>query len=588
MQNGILDTVRRAIRIFIPRHQRGRWIGLIGLALLLAGAETLTGLLIFRVLGFATEPGNEPIEVALGLELAPGPLIWAAAVAFVARGSLGVFNAWIQSRVVQSAAANISALVHRRYLQAPYAFHLTRSSSESIRTVLWSVDQAAQHALNPLVQIVTQGLVTVALFGLLVAIAPGLSLIALGVVAVGLGGIFAVIQPQLARLGKRSEEAVKNILLTVRDSFDSVRDIKAYRAEDFFDRRFRGHRRALAGVRVSKALLEKLPPTAIEFIVIGGLLGLVAYARVGANFTTFIPVLGAFGYAALRIVPSLNKVVAGVNRLRFANEAVRNVQSDLASAVPADESTLPPPLRQSERLFDRALLLDEITFRYPGSSHAAMDDVTLEVRRGEMLAVVGSSGSGKSTLADIVLRLLTPTEGRLLVDGSPDLPSDWHHHVGIVSQTVVLLDGTIRENVAFGEGGEADDARVTQALADACLSDWVASLPEGLDTLVGEGGKLLSGGERQRVAIARGLYRRPDLLILDEATSALDGATEAALMKSLGDLRDNLTTVIVSHRVAPVQEADRVVLMEQGRVQAVGTYDELATDTQAFRNLVGL
>lgn len=583
----MLDTIRRTFRIFIPRGERRRWVGLTVLALGVAGAEMVTGFLIFRVLELTSGPQDGPIELLWGIELDTGPLILAAGLAFIFRAALGMVNVYLQAQVIQGSAARVSALVHRRYLQAPYSFHLMRSSSESIRTVLWSVDQAALNSLNPIVNIATQSLIALALFGLLIGIAPLMSLIAIVVLGGSLGLIFLFVQPRLARLGHRSEEAIKNILRSVRDSFDSVRDIKAYREEDFFDGRFRRHRRDLARVRVTKGILEKIPPTGIELIVIGGLLVLVAIAQTGDSFAVFIPILGAFGYATLRIVPSLTKVVSGLNRLRFANQSVRNVEHDLRSAVPEEPPPPTPGLPRDRRLFEDSIVLDRITFEYPGGTKA-LDDVSIEVRRGEMLAVAGSSGSGKSTLADVILRLLVPQTGTITVDGSSDLPPDWHEHVGIVSQTVVLLDGTLRENVAFGAGVDADDGLVRRSMEWAQLGEWLESLPAGLDTLVGEGGKLLSGGERQRVAIARSLYRRPDLLILDEATSALDGATEAALMESLAGLSDTLTTVIVSHRVAPIQKADRVAMMEQGRITAIGTYEDLVTKAVDFRDLVGL
>jgi ABC-type multidrug transport system fused ATPase/permease subunit len=217
----------------------------------------------------------------------------------------------------------------------------------------------------------------------------------------------------------------------------------------------------------------------------------------------------------------------------------------------------------------------------------ALDDVTLEIRKGEMLAIAGGSGSGKSTLADVVLGLLEPESGSIVIDGSDILPPGWHRRVGIVSQSVVLLDGTVRENVAFGAGQRADDELVLQSLHRAHLTDWLESLPNGLDTMVGESGKLISGGERQRVAIARSLYRRPSLLILDEATSALDGATEAAVIKELAELGGGLTTIIVSHRLAPLQAADRVVMMDSARVVTVGTYADLMNRADDFRDLVG-
>lgn len=584
----MIETLRVVLRIFVPPGQRLKWVGLIVLSLGVAAAEMVTAYLIFRVLEVAASTGadGDAISLPLGIEIGLVPLLVVAGIAFVGRGLLAMFNAYAQSRVVQSAGAAISSLVHRRYLQAPYRFHLLRSSSESVRTVLWSVDAATLNALNPIVTIVSQGLVMAALVALLVAIAPGLSLATVIVLGVALGGILLFVQPRLGRLGKLSEDTVKGLLGTVRDSFDSVRDIKAYRAESHFDLQFRRHRNVLARLRTTKSLLEELPSSGLEFVVVLGLLVLVGLSQ-GDAISDYVPILGAFAYATLRIMPSLTRVVAAVNRIKFGHQAVKNVENDLASAVPAETVPEPEIAASAGALFRETLQLRKVSFAYPGNDHVALDGIDLDVERGEMLAVVGESGSGKSTLVDIVLGLLEPDSGRILLDGSDSLPTGWHRHVGVVSQNVVLLDASLRDNVAFGAGQRANDDRVRLALERAQLGEWLANLPDGLDSMVGESGKLVSGGERQRVAIARSLYRNPDLLILDEATSALDGATEAALIESLRSLSERLTTIIVSHRAAPIRAADRVALLEGGRITAVGTFDELLATDDAFRNLVG-
>jgi ATP-binding cassette subfamily C protein len=585
----MIETLRIALRIFVPPGQRLKWVGLVGLSLSVAAAEMITAYLIFRVLevATATNAGTDTIALPFGLEIGLVPLLVIAGIAFVGRGLLALFNAYAQSRVVQSAGAAISSLVHRRYLQAPYRFHLLRSSSESVRTVLWSVDAATLNALNPVVTIISQGLIMTALVALLVAIAPLLSLITVIVLGATLGGILVFAQPRLGALGKLSEDTVKGLLGTVRDSFDSVRDIKAYRAEAYFDLQFRRHRNVLARLRTTKSLLEEVPSSGLEFVVVLGLLVLVGLSQ-GDAISDYVPILGAFAYATLRIMPSLTKVVSAVNRIKFGHQAIKNVENDLASAVPAEAAPEPEVAASAGELFRKTLQLRKVTFAYPDSDHIALDGIDLDVARGEMLAVVGESGSGKSTLVDVVLGLLEPDSGRILLDGSDSLPAGWHRHVGVVSQNVVLLDASLRDNVAFGVGQRADDGRVRAALEQAQLGEWLTTLPNGLDSMVGESGKLVSGGERQRVAIARSLYRDPDLLILDEATSALDGATEAALIESLRSLSGRLTTIIVSHRAAPVRAADRVAMLEDGRVRAVGTFDELMATDEAFRNLVGV
>ncbi|NNF65063.1 MAG: ABC transporter ATP-binding protein, partial [Acidimicrobiia bacterium] len=502
------------------------------------------------------------------------------------RGLIGMFYAYAQNRVVQNAGASVSALIHRRYLEAPYRFHLERRSAESVRTVLWSVDSATNGALNPMINIVSQVIITTALVSLLIAISPVLSIVAIGVLIGTLTLIFMIVQPMLGRLGKLSEDTIAGLLASVRNSFDSIRDIKAYRTESHFDNEFRIHRKVIAKLRITKALLEEIPANGLEFVIVLGLLVLVGVARQGDTFSELIPVIGAFAYATLRIMPSLNKIVRGINKLKFAQQSVVNVEADLRSALP-DEATSRNGAASPGRLFDESITLRDVSFTYPGAETKAVDCVDLEIRRGEMMAIVGESGSGKSTLVDIILGLLDPDEGRILLDGSDSLPTGWHRHIGIVSQSVILLDDTLRANVAFGAGEKADDAKVHRALERAGLGDRLAAMPEGLDTPAGESGKLLSGGERQRVAIARSLYRDPDLLLLDEATSALDGATEAELIETLVKLSDEVTTVIVSHRIAPVRAAKRVAVMAGGRLEHVGAFDDLVEQSTEFRRLVG-
>lgn len=587
--HAMIESLRIALRVFLPRGHRAGWFGLVGLSLVVVGAEIVTAFLIFRVLGAATSAatGTEPIDVGLGLELDLGALLVIAGLAFLIRGGLVMFNAYAQSKVVQDSAAMVSAQLHRQYLFAPYRFHLSRSSSESVRTVLWSVDEATNNVVSPLVNIVTQGIIAIGLFALLVAIAPVLSLITVAVLAIGLAFVFAVVQPRLGALGQLSEETVRALLLDVRASFDNVRDIKAYQAEAFFDQRFVMSRTLATNIRIRRSVLNQIPTTALEFMVVSGLLVLIGVAYGQESFDALIPVLGVFAYATLRIVPSLTKMVGAANRLRYGQQAIKNVENDLIAAASVDRRR-EPQTPASGPLFAREIRLERLSFTYPRSERKALDAIDLTIRHGEMVAIVGESGSGKSTLVDVVLGLLDPDEGRIRIDGSTDPPGDWHRKVGVVSQTVVLLDGSVRDNVAFGAGGEAEDVRVRAALEAARLGDWIETLPDGLDSVVGEGGKLVSGGERQRIAIARSLYRDPSLLFLDEATSAVDGATEAQLLKSLIGLSDQLTTIIVSHRLAPIRAADRIVFMEDGRISAVGKYEELWSDSAVFRHLVGL
>ena len=211
------------------------------------------------------------------------------------------------------------------------------------------------------------------------------------------------------------------------------------------------------------------------------------------------------------------------------------------------------------RPFKDLLILDNISFRYKNDADDIFKHMSLTIKKGQSVAVIGSSGAGKSTLVDILLGLLVPQEGRILVDGTniTEIPDEWSNMVGYVPQTVFLSSGSIKENIAFGvEHGEIDEGLVKDVLRRAELYDFVQTLPDGMNTLVGDHGVRLSGGQRQRIAIARALYHKPEIMVLDEATSALDNETETAIMSAIDALQGQVTLIIVAHRLTTIKNCD--------------------------------
>jgi ATP-binding cassette subfamily C protein len=239
--------------------------------------------------------------------------------------------------------------------------------------------------------------------------------------------------------------------------------------------------------------------------------------------------------------------------------------------------------------FRDAIRLEGVSFRYATDGPPVLEGVDLEIRRGEFIGICGPTGGGKSTLVDLLVGLLQPTSGAVSVDGTPlgRRPLWWWDQLGVVSQQVFLTDGTLRNNIAFGEqvGGRIDEERMLRCVERAQLAPVIAQLPEGLDTLVGERGVKLSGGQRQRVAIARALYREPEVLVLDEGTSALDGATERALVTAIDEATHERTLIAIAHRISTIRNADRILVIAEGRIQDIGTHDELLERSELFRVL---
>jgi ABC-type multidrug transport system fused ATPase/permease subunit len=337
------------------------------------------------------------------------------------------------------------------------------------------------------------------------------------------------------------------------------------------------HNAQSARVAQHQAALMHIPRLALEILAVGGLAALVfAMVAQGRGMASIAPTLGLFAAAAFRLMPSVNRILNSLNGIRYCAPAVGTVHEELklkAGMPPVERRHAAEGLR-----FKSEIRMTGLAYSYPGAATPALSGIEMTVRKGEAVGFVGASGAGKSTLVDVLLGLFAPGAGMVLVDGrniAGDLRA-WQDQIGYVPQSIYLTDDTVRRNVAFGlANDEIDDAAVERALRAAQLHDFVASLPQGVETMVGEKGVRLSGGQRQRIGIARALYHDPGVLVLDEATSALDTATERGVMQAVAALHGSKTIVIVAHRLSTVEQCDRLYQLERGRVVAEGTPAEL-------------
>ncbi|WP_345752402.1 ABC transporter ATP-binding protein [Microbacterium rhizophilus] len=541
--------------------------------------------------GVGTDSGVLPVISGLLGTDSPSVLIPAIAggmaVAFILKSIVTLaFRWWLLGRTSKVSALAASELL-RRYLLSPYAVHRTRRLSD----VYWAINDTTTLAGSVLFSMLT--LVTNAIFlvGIVVVLAIASPLVTLFVALLFAGAVFGIqrslrgLQTRIGEEVARTSRTAWQFLLPGLDGFREAR--LSSRARIFTE----GYERAklqLAHRGRQLAIIGELPRFALEvaFVIAIGGISLVLFSTVGP--AEALAVLGVFSAAALRGLPTLNVLANSFAAIRSGRIGMRDL------GVALDELEASPSHQEVPRgdvTYEGDLRIEHVSFRYPDSDQLILNDVSLTIPRNRTFALVGSSGAGKSTLLDLVLGLLEPTQGDILC-GSESIQADraaWYGGLGVVPQEVFLLNDTLARNIAFGLApDEIDLDRVREVLAMARLTDFVAELPDGIETEVGERGVRISGGQRQRIGIARALYRRPSLLVLDEATSALDNLTERDITETLARLKGSLTIVIVAHRLSTVRHADDLVFLKDGRVDARGTFDELRAANADFARLVEL
>lgn len=313
------------------------------------------------------------------------------------------------------------------------------------------------------------------------------------------------------------------------------------------------------------------PERVIEAVCISGIICVVIIRFwIGIDVNEFVPKLAVLAVAAFRLLPSVSRIIGYCNSIVFFIPALQNAYLNVRNARERYEKRDVDAILQNDISFNNSVEFKNVTWKYKETDRLIFDGINLSIKKGQAIGIIGESGSGKSTLSDLFLGMYKPIKGEILCDGVnifDNLPK-WSSIVGYVPQTVYLIDDTIRANIAFGEQ-KIDETRITEVLKLVKLHDYVETLPDGKDTIVGERGVKLSGGQRQRIAIARALYKNPEILILDEATSALDTETEKAVMEAVELLQGQKTLFIIAHRLTTIKSCDAVYEVKDGKVTRV-------------------
>jgi len=569
----------------IGQHRR-RQFGLLSVLMLLASfAEVLCIGAVLPFLGVLTAPERifelpaaQPVIQVLRLT-EPKQLLLPITIAFglaaIIAGTMRLLLLWASTRLSYAAGADLSISIYRLTLYQPYAVHCARNSSEIINSITYKVNGVIE-MISMLLGLVISAVMLIVILLALIFVDPLIALTSFVSFGLIYGVIIRLNRKQLSINSEHMARESGHVVQSLQEGLGGIRDVLIDGSQATYCQIYSRANLLLRRAQGSSTFIGASPRFAVE--ALGMLLIAVlahALAQQPDGLAKAIPVLGALALGAQRLLPVLQQAYAAWSSIQGGKVSLQDTLELLDQPLP-DYANHSVPQRL---LFKHDITLKQVDFRYDVQTPYVLKQINLTIGKGNRIGFIGTTGSGKSTLLDIVMGLLQPTSGLLEIDGQSITPSNqraWQLHIAHVPQAIFLADSTIEENIAFGvPKGQIDHLLVKQAAQQAQIAESIESLPEQYQTFVGERGIRLSGGQRQRIGIARALYKQADVIIFDEATSALDNETEQAVMQAIEGLSEDLTLLIIAHRLTTLKNCTQIVELAKGGIKRTGSYQDL-------------
>jgi ATP-binding cassette, subfamily B, bacterial PglK len=564
--------------------RRKRQFFLVCLLMILASiSEVLSIGAVLPFLGALTAPSAifevhllQPVFIVLNINTAneiilPFALIFGSCVIFACITRL--LLVWVSTRFSFVMGADIGIDIYRRSLYQPYIIHLSRNSSEVINGITRKAEAVTNFIISPVLTLISSLVILVAVLGLLIAINPLISLLVFGAVGVIYIAMVQVTKNYLVRNSQLISRESNLVLKSLSEGFGGIRDVLVDRTQEIYCKEYRHSDYILRKAQSSTIFISTIPRFLMEalgmlLIAIGATFSVI---KLGVEAGIIIATFGLLALAAQRMLPLMQQAYSSWSIIQSNNQSLADILDLLCQPLPAfSEEKIP---------FEERLEIVDMSFRYSEELPWILKNINLTIKKGSRVGIIGVTGAGKSTFIDILIGLLEPSSGTFMVDEvsvNHKNAIGWQSNVAHVPQSIFLADSSVAENIAFGiPYEEINFERLKRVSKLAQLEKVIEALPEQYKTLVGERGVRLSGGQRQRIGIARALYKNANVIVLDEATSALDGETEKLVMKSIDSLSNNITLIIIAHRLSTLEACSQIIEFDGNGGCRLVNYDDL-------------